>query len=193
MFMPPIPLYEGTSPYEHIPFLYSVHKKKGKEHVAQHFYFLAETGAHPIQDFIAQLLSDLGKEGDILVFDPTHEKKILNKAILLFPDWKNDLLKIIARIRDLSEPFQKKYYYMQQMKGSYSMKLLLPAIAPELNFGNLKIKNGVSALAAFENLQTENDLFKAQDMREALIEYCKMDTLGLVKIFEALESEALNN
>ena len=78
---------------------------------------------------------------------------------------------------------------MQQMKGSYSMKLLLPAIAPELNFGTLKIKNGVSALAAFENLQTEFDLFKVQEMREALIEYCKMDTLGLVKIFEALESE----
>ena len=193
MFMPAVPLYEATSPYEHIPFLYSLHYKENINQELKHLFFLAETGEHPIKNFIAQLIIDMGKVGDILIFDPTQEIKVLNKAIQLFPEWKTDLVKIIGRIKDLSLPFEKKYFYMQQMKGSYSMKLLLPAIAPELDFENLKIKNGISALAAFENLQTESDLFKALEVRESLIEYCKMDTLGLVKIFEALESLAVSN
>lgn len=187
MFMPAIPIYEGSSPYEHIPFLYSMHSKIKKEAALEHTGFLAETGAHPLREFILHLIEDLGNEGDILVFDPTHEQKILNKAIQLFPEFKTALQQILLRIKDLSTPFRKKHYYLSAMKGSYSMKFLLPAIAPELTFDTLSIKNGISALAAFENLQKEADLFKTLEIREALMEYCKMDTLGLVKIFEALE------
>jgi hypothetical protein len=187
LFMPAIPLYEGTSPYEHIPFLYSVHQKLDKKAKPEHFYFLAETGSNPMKQFVHKLLSDLGEVGDILVFDTTHEKRILAKAASLFPEYKQALAAIVERFKDLSEPFQKKQYYRKEMKGSYSMKSLLPALVHDLDFDNLRIKNGVSALAAFENLQNESDLFQAQEIREALVEYCKMDTFGLVKIIDALE------
>ncbi len=186
LFMPAIPLYDGTSPYEHIPFLYSVHTQKNKEASLDHSYFLAETGSNPTKDFVKQLIKDVHESGDILVFDPTHERKILTKAMHLFPEYGAALKAIMKRFKDLSEPFQKKHYYRKEMKGSYSMKSLLPALVPELNFDDLPIKNGVAALAAFENLQNETDLFKAQEIRDNLIEYCKMDTLGLVKIMEAL-------
>ncbi|MBK9671626.1 MAG: DUF2779 domain-containing protein [Bacteroidetes bacterium] len=190
-FMPAVPAYENTSPYEHLPFLYSIHSKSSPHSTCTHRYFLAETGVQPFESFIVQLIADTATEGDIIVFDATHEKRILSKAMNLFPERKNALQKIVNRMKDLSEPFQKKYFYCTPMKGSYSMKSLLPAIAPDLNFEQLEIKNGIAALAAFENLQVETDMFKALETRQKLIEYCKMDTLGLVKIVEALEKAVL--
>ena len=156
----------------------------------EHRCFLAESGSEPTRDFMDQLLVDLEEEGDILIFDATHEIKTLHKAIQLFPDKRKAIEAIIKRIKDISYPFQKKHYYTTAMKGSYSMKALLPAIAPELSFSNLRIQNGVSALAAFEKLNNQEDMFKVLEIREALIEYCKMDTLGLVKIFSKLEELA---
>ena len=191
LFMPAIPLYEGTSPYEHIPFLYSLHVKENKNSELEYFHFLAETGESPIKNFIENLIRDIGTNGDILVFDPTHEKKILNKAATQFPSMKKEIENIIARMKDLAIPFQKKMFYSNEMKGSYSMKTILPLLVPELKFSNLAIKNGISALTAFEKLQTESDLFKIEETRQALIEYCKMDTLGIAKIFEKLESISL--
>jgi len=193
LFMPAIPLFEGTSPYQHIPFLYSVHKKMLPESELSHFSFLADWGYDPTEKFIESLLIDLGEHGDILVFDATHEIRVLNKAAHLFPKFKPAIDKLLKRIKDLSMPFQQKYFYTKEMKGSYSMKTLLPIIAPELSFDDLKIKNGVSALTAFEHLATETDLFKLQETREALIEYCKLDTYGLVKIFQLLEHLSKKN
>ncbi len=190
IFMPAIPMFEATSPYQHIPFLYSLHRKDSRVSNETHLYFLAESGYDPTEDFVNQLIHDLAVTGDILIFDATHEIKILNKAIQRFPDKKDLLEAILCRIKDISVPFQKKLFYTEEMKGSYSMKALLPAIAPELNFSNLKIQNGVSALAAFENLNKNVDLFQAMEIRESLVEYCKMDTLGLVKIFAKLEELA---
>ena len=104
---------------------------------------------------------------------------------------KKEIENIIARMKDLAIPFQKKMFYSNEMKGSYSMKTILPLLVPELKFSNLAIKNGISALTAFEKLQTESDLFKIEETRQALIEYCKMDTLGIAKIFEKLERISL--
>ena len=44
------------------------------------------------------------------------------------------------------------------------------------------------AMIAFEKLQTETDMFKILETREQLLEYCKLDTLAMVKIFEVLEA-----
>ena len=84
-------------------------------------------------------------------------------------------------------PFKEKYYYHPAMKGSYSIKNVLPALVPELKYDDLAIGQGSVAMIAFENLKNETDLFKMAETRDALIEYCKMDTYAMVKILEVLE------
>ena len=39
-------------------------------------------------------------------------------------------------------PFQQKWYYTPKMKGSYSIKYVLPALAPDLSYNDLDIKEG---------------------------------------------------
>ena len=83
-------------------------------------------------------------------------------------------------------PFQKKYYYAPEMQGSYSIKYVLPALVPELSYDKLKINEGGLASIAYESLQTETDLMRIADIKEKLLEYCKMDTLAMEKILEQL-------
>ncbi len=83
-------------------------------------------------------------------------------------------------------PFQKRYYYTPEMKGSYSIKYVLPALVPEMNYNELEIQEGGSASIAFESLYYESDLFKTEQTRKNLLEYCKMDTVAMVEVLNKI-------
>ena len=104
-----------------------------------------------------------------------------------FPEYRDAFRERISRIKDLAVPFAKKYYYSKIMNGSNSLKAILPALAPDLKYEELIIKDGNTASIAFERLQPETDLFKIIETRDNLIAYCKMDTLAMVRILEVLE------
>ena len=85
-------------------------------------------------------------------------------------------------------PFQRKYYYAPEMKGSYSIKAVLPALLPELSYDELVINEGGLASIAYESLQSETDLMRMAEIKEQLLEYCKLDTLAMVEILKKLEN-----
>ena len=89
-------------------------------------------------------------------------------------------------MKDLMTPFQKKWYYTPEMKGSYSIKYVLPALVPELSYNELEIKDGSSASNIF--LSMVNGMFDGNEnkARENLLDYCKKDTFAMVKILEKL-------
>ncbi len=68
------------------------------------------------------------------------------------------------------------------------MKKVLPALVPDLSYDDLTIVNGSNARAAFFNLHEETDAEKIKKTREALLEYCGLDTLAMVRILEKLNS-----
>lgn len=188
-FMPAVPIYNGTKPYQHIPFQYSIHYKKEKKSPSEHFDFLAEQGIDPRKQFLESLLKDTRQPGTILVFDALMERNVLNGLKRDFPEYTAEIDSIINRILDLSQPFQERSYYHPAMKNSFSIKNLLPALVPELSYSDLKISSGSIAMIAFEKLQRETDLFRILEIREQLLEYCKLDTMAMVRIFEVLEKQ----
>lgn len=186
-FMPAIPLYDKTKPYQHIPFQFSLHYKKDKNAPLEHFEFLADQHSDPRKSFLEALLKDTESEGTILVYDILMEKNVLNGLKKDFPEFASEIDKRLSRMIDLVQPFQERAYYHPDMKNSFSIKNVLPALVPELSYSNLKIGSGSVAMIAFENLSKETDMFRALETREQLLEYCKLDTLAMVKIFEVLE------
>jgi hypothetical protein len=188
-FMPAVPVYNGTKPYQHLPFQYSLHYKKEKEGSLQHFDFLAEQGIDPRKPFLENLLKDTMEPGTILVFDALMERNVLNGLKRDFPEFSNEIDSVLVRIIDLAQPFQERNYYHPAMKNSFSIKNLLPALVPELSYSDLKISSGSIAMIAFEKLQKETDMFRILETREQLLEYCKLDTLAMVRIFEVLEKQ----
>ena len=189
-FMPAIPLYEKTKPYQHIPFQYSLHYKKDKNSELEHFEFLADQHSDPRKDFVERLLKDTESEGTILVYDILMERNVLNGLKKDFPEYASEIDSRLSRMVDLVQPFQERAYYHPDMKNSFSIKNVLPALVPEFSYSNLKIASGSVAMIAFENLRKEEDMFRALETREQLLEYCKLDTFAMVKIFEVLESAA---
>ena len=127
-------------------------------------------------------------KGDVLVYNKSFEVTRLKEIARDFPKYADEIEKFILRIKDLMVPFQKKYYYAPEMKGSYSIKAVLPSLVPELSYDNLEINEGGLASIAYESLQTETDLMFIAEIRQQLIEYCKLDTLGMVRILEKLET-----
>jgi hypothetical protein len=75
------------------------------------------------------------------------------------------------------------------MRGSYSIKYVLPALFPddpELNYSSLEgIHNGGEAMAAYATLDKKTDE-EITEIRKQLLEYCKLDTYAMVKIFYKL-------
>jgi len=186
-FMPAVPIYNNTKPYQHIPFQYSLHCIEQKGGVETHTYFLGEQGLDPRKAFIEKLITDVKDEGTILVYDALMERNILNALKKDFPEYTAAIDLILKRLVDLIQPFNERSYYHPKMKNLTSIKNVLPALVPELNFNELKISSGSIAMIAYEKLQKETDMFKIPEVREQLLEYCKMDTLAMVKVFQVLE------
>lgn len=186
-FQPAIPLFDNSKPYMQIPFQYSLHYKKNKDSPLKHFEFLAEAKGDPRIPFIENLIKDTKSRGDILVYNKSFEITRLKEIAEMFPRYKQQIEKIISRIKDLIVPFQKKFYYTNEMKGSYSIKNVLPALVPELNYNSLPINEGGLASLTFESLYNETNIELLKEKRKNLLEYCKLDTLAMVKIFEKLE------
>ena len=186
-FMPAVPMFDRTRPYQHIPFQYSLHYKQSKESEPQHLHFLAEAGYDPRKYFIEKLLEDTQGPGDILVYDAMLEKAVLKALANDLPVYAEEINERLLRIRDLAVPFQEKLYYHPAMRGSHSIKNVLPALVPGITYDDLKINSGNIAMSAFEQLQRETDMFAIEEIREALHEYCRMDTLAMVKLLEVLE------
>ena len=78
------------------------------------------------------------------------------------------------------------------MRGSYSIKQVLPALLPSFSYDKLNIGKGDDASQAFEKLQTETDPRVIGDTRRDLLAYCRTDTLAMVALLEVVE-EVVNS
>ena len=131
-------------------------------------------------------MEDTSAEGDIIVYNKAFEITRLKEIANDFPEYAEKIEERFSRIKDLMIPFRQKYYYSPEMKGSYSIKAVLPALVPELSYDELEINEGGLASIAFESLWNETDLMIIAETNKQLLEYCKLDTLAMVKILEKL-------
>lgn len=183
----PIPLYNNVSPYEQIPFQYSLHYI---DETLKHKEFLAQAGIDPRRSLAQQLVKDIPKNVTTLAYNMGFEKGVIKRLSKLYPDLSEHLMNIHDNIKDLMIPFQKGYYYTKDMHGSYSIKYVLPALFPNdpsLNYKNLDlIHNGSEAMSSFQDLinKTEEE---QKYIRERLLRYCELDTYAMVKIYEKLK------
>ena len=184
-WMTAVPEQDGHWPYRQVPFQFSLHIQNKKGGLPVHRYYLAE-GTHNHQlEFAEKLLEAVEKKGTILVYNITFEKTILNHLKEDFAHLAKRIEKIQERMVDLMVPFRKNYR-LPAMNGSYSIKSVLPALVPELSYDALAIGNGTVASLAFYNLKFEEDRQAAEKTRIALLKYCELDTMAMVRILEKL-------
>ena len=183
---PAVPKYNGSRPYQQLVFQYSLHIQENSTSVIEHREYLADPSQDPRVGFIEQLLEDCGTSGDILVYNIGFERGKLNDLIEVFPEYSNELGSVVNRLKDLMIPFQQKWYYTPEMKGSYSIKYVLPALVSELSYDGLPIKEGATASNTFLSMVNRTFEGDVEETRKHLLEYCKLDTWAMVKILEKL-------
>ena len=188
---PGLPKYQGLRPYQNIIFQYSLHVNQSEGSELSHKEHLADPKKDPRLELIKQLISDCGVSGDILVYNIGFERSRLRELIEQFPSYKSPLQAIVERLKDLMIPFQNKWYYTPEMRGSYSIKNVLPALAPKLSYNGLNINDGGTASSIFQSMV--NDNFKGDELltKKDLLEYCKLDTYAMVVILDKLKAVCL--
>ena len=97
------------------------------------------------------------------------------------------LLTIKNRLVDL-QPITKEYYYHPDQHGSWSIKDVLPVVAPDLSYLELEgVKDGNMAMEAYkEAINPVTTPERKTEIEKSLLAYCKLDTLAMVRLWEFL-------
>ena len=178
-----LPFTKGRHPYEQIAFQYSHHiiYSDGKiEHKSE--YINAEPGKFPNYDFVRSLKKDLEFDNGSVFKYATHENSILNAIYdqLIDSDEidKNELMDFIQSATNKKEnnkliwrgerdmidmcDLVKKYFYDSYMKGSNSIKVVLPAVIKICEFVNKKYSKKIGEINT-TSLNFSNDHVWIQD------------------------------
>jgi hypothetical protein len=181
-----VPIWAGTRPYEQLPFQWActVEHENGS---IEHREFLDISGAAPMRACAEALIAALGTEGPVFAYTG-FEARIIGEAAARYSDLAPQLYAIIGRIVDLHE-LARSYYYHPTQKGSWSLKAVVPTIAPELDYGALSdVADGTSAqLAYFEIIDPATPEQRKRELIDALRVYCRRDTEAMVRLVGKLE------
>ena len=172
-----------------IPFQYSLHYIENEGSALNHKEFLAEEDGDPRRILAERLVNDIPIDSCILAYNMMFEKMVIRMLASLYPDLSMHLMNIHDNMKDLMIPFKNRKYYTKEMRGSYSIKYVLPALFPdddELNYHNLDmIHNGSEAMNAYVNI-SKLSKEEQEQVRNNLLKYCELDTYAMVKIWEKL-------
>jgi hypothetical protein len=184
---PPIPLYEGTRPYQTVPFQWSLHAIDG-DGVLRHTDFLADGTNDPRRQFAETLIDALACSNNPIIVYSAYEQTRLRDLARDFPDLGTALNIVISRLSDLL-PIVRSAIYFPEFEFSNSIKSVAPALCPGFGYDDLDgVADGGAASAAFLQLASGciTDPGEALRLRAALLAYCKRDTLAMVEVHRAL-------
>jgi predicted RecB family nuclease len=179
-----VPRWKGVRPYVQTPFQWSCHIQY-EDGRLEHTEFLDISGNDPRRACAEGLVKYIGKEGVLIAYNAGFEKGVIAKLAESFPDLAEALLEMNTRFYDLL-PLARKAYYHPEQKGSWSIKKLLPALVPKLSYKDLAgVQDGGDAQIAWLQAAKLNQE-EQEELKSQLLAYCKLDTLAMVKIIDAL-------
>jgi predicted RecB family nuclease len=187
---PAIPRFSGMRPFDQLPFQWSVHVQRQPNAEPEHYEFHATDSSDPRREFVHSLCGALGEEGSIVVYASFESQRLSELAVWL-PEFAGRTKMIQGRLWDLL-PIIRNHVYHPAFAGSYSLKAVLPALVPEMNYDGMIVANGQEAGLAWESLVrgTVNEADR-EITRKALLDYCGQDTLALVGLLKKLRGSIL--
>ena len=178
---PAIPVWAGTSPFQAIPFQWSCHIEV-EPGSFRHAEYLDLSGEPPMRRLAEALVAKLGDSGPVLAYSP-YEKRVVNDLAHRFADMAPALSALTHRLEDLL-PLAKRNYYHPAMLGSWSIKAVLPTVAPDMRYSELdEVQDGMAAGAAYlEAIDPSTDDTRREYLRQRMLAYCRFDTEAMVRL-----------
>lgn len=178
---PAVPLFDGTHPYEQVPFQVSLHVEQADGSL-EHFEYLA-AGEDPRQGVI-DVLRRIGPTGSVVAYDAKFEKGRINRLGLIDPT----LLSLNKRVVDLIIPFKEFWIHDPAQKGSNSLKAVLPALTGK-SYDGMLVPNALTAQQEYMRLFIRKEGTDAERAAYTIgaLAYCCLDTLAMVDIVKVLK------
>ena len=181
-----VPIWQDTRPYEQLLFQWSCHVEPADGALRQD-EFIDLSGEIPIRGAVEALLGTLGATGPVFVYTDFEKWRLLELAAH-FPDLAPAIENVMGRLIDLFR-LTRDHYAHPALNGSYSLKRVLPTIPGDLDHAALaEVRDGLSAQAAYhEAIEPATSGARRTELRSGLLDYCRLDTLALVRLARYLE------
>ena len=181
-----VPIWKGMKPYQQVPFQWSCHIER-KDGAVEHREFLDLSGQDPSRACAEQLVRDLSACKTIVAYHASTEVGVIKRLAERYPDLRHQLNGMAACVRDLL-PVVKEHYYHRDMKGSYSIKDVLPTVAPGMDYGGLgEVQDGMAAQRAYaEAIRQSTAASRKSDVDNSLRNYCALDSDAMIVVARIL-------
>ena len=185
-----VPVFDHVRPWEHIPYLYSLHVEHSGEHV-EHSSFIMRPGMDDREALVARLVSEASACGSIVVYSAGFERGILGRLAEAVPAHRDALILLVDQIVDLLEPFNEFSFYHHEQKGKVSLKTVLPVLT-DRDYSDEAVRDGYTANLAYRHLAEGGDDRAAAQAKllSDLTSYCALDTMAMVHIVRELRQLA---
>jgi hypothetical protein len=187
-----LPMYDGHACHRQVLTQFSIHRKDSIGSEPTHNEYLADATKDCERALAEALIDALGDRGSVIVYS-TFEKTRISGLRDAFPDLATPLQAILDRLTDMLLVLQEHVYH-PEFRGSFSIKKVLPALIPTLSYDGLDVRDGETAIARFARMarggMTDRDVAVT---RQQLLDYCKLDTLAMVRLHESLYALASAN
>lgn len=185
-FQVALPPFDGTRPWQQVPFQYSLHVVEAPGATPRALAFLAESEEDPRPAFLTGLGAAIGAHGSIVAYHDPFERQRLAEAAAEFPEHQAWIRAVLPRFVDLIEPFKAFHYYHPEQQGSASLKAVLPVLG-DRGYDHLEVREGSTAAREFLRLRAGGvEPAERERVRGALLDYCARDTEGMIEIVDAL-------
>lgn len=179
-----IPRWLGTRPFTQVPFQFSAHIEQ-EDGALSHTGFLSLDGSDP-RRACAKALAALPQTGAVIAWNMSFERQVLLELAAQFQDLAPALNSLADRLVDLL-PVVRRHYYHRDMRGSSSIKQVLPTLAA-IGYNDLvEVRSGTDAQAGYlEAIDPATGPERAAALRSALLDYCRRDTEAMMTVLAAL-------
>jgi len=184
-----VPPLEGFRPYQQFVFQYSLHTLHTPDATLEHSEYLSnEVSLDSVRSICESLRENIASDGGtVIVWHRSFEEARNAELGELCPEFDSFFRDASQRIYDLEDIFKNGYYVDYRFRGRTSIKVVLPVLCPDFNYGTLNVQHGGQAMETWKNL-VDGGVSEPhrEQVRDDLLAYCKLDTLAMVKIYERL-------
>ena len=184
---PAIPVWDGCRPYDQIPVQLSCHIVDA-DHSERHISWLFDGVGDPRPGMAKAILEACESAATITTYSPQFERGCIEFVARACPEQARALKGIADNLVDLM-PIVRDNVYDEKFGGSFSIKKVLPALAPEMGYEGLEIADGETASALLARMIFAKSTIRADEresIREALLKYCERDTKAMVVLSRKL-------
>jgi hypothetical protein len=195
-YAPAIPAFDTFSPYQRIPFQFSLHTLRDQGGQPEHVEFLHLDRSDPTVTVAELLERHIDPNGTVVVWYAPFERGVNAEIGERRPPYANRMKRINDQIQDLRDVFAKQHFVHPGFRGSTSIKAVMPVLVPEpeLSYDGLAIKDGTAASEQWWKMTADDTPTDERErIAKALRAYCGLDSYAMYAIWRKLHRIVAGN